>query len=95
MILGTPIVTAAWIHSCLEHNDWVDTSPFLHPRFDRSKSVMKLKNKKPTAKVLMFVAVGSSSNPSKEIINGLVENWSLTQLVSSASEADYVIVGQS
>jgi hypothetical protein len=95
MVLGIPIVTAGWIHSCLEHNEWVDTSAFLHPRFDRSKALTKLKNKKQPAKFSMFVAVGPASNPPKEIVQGLVENWGLTQLVSSAAEADYVIVGWS
>jgi hypothetical protein len=93
MVLGIPIVTAGWIHSCLEHNKWVDTSEFLHPRFDRSKAFLKMKNKKQPAKISIFIAVGTSSNPSKDILCALVENWCMTRLASSAAEADYVIIG--
>lgn len=106
MVLGIPVVTQEWLHACLENQEWVDVSPFLHPRFDRfhnhhskgkSNTNSKQNSKRKTQEeesLGIYLAIGESSNPSIEIVRGLVENWNLTHLVTNPDEADFIVVGK-
>jgi hypothetical protein len=87
-------VTEAWLHECLDKSHWVSTAPYLHPRFDRSKATPRSKPKKQPTPVALFVAVGDSSNPSKEIVQALGENWRRCRLVSSPTQAEFVVIGE-
>lgn len=100
MVLGIPVVTQEWLHSCLENQQWVDVTPFLHPRFDRSRKSNEVSTTKQNSKrktldesLGIYVGVSETSNPSIEIVRGLVENWNITHLVTNPNDADYIIVG--
>lgn len=89
MARGIPVLTPAWVYASLDRGQWLwapaDYRAFMHPRFNPSHCALH-----DAARVSVYV--GKCGDPSRRLVEALVDCFAPARRTSVVTEAALVVM---